>query len=203
MTAEILRRVPFWGFGGFYTRGGKRLFDLCCVILTSPAWVPLIGVLWLVAWLEAGQGFYVDHRIGRYGRSFRCLKIRTMVPNAVRGCAVHKWRNDPRVTRIGRFMRRTSLDELPQLICVLRGEMSLIGPRPVPARELIRYGFAQDHYRSVRPGLSGLWQVSGRNALPYPDRIALDVRYARGLSFLDDLKILCATLREIWRMSGR
>jgi exopolysaccharide production protein ExoY len=126
-----------------------------------------------------------------------------MMPSAARGCAAFKRRYDPRVTSIGRLMRRASLDELPQLICVLKGEMSLVGPRPVPATELTRYGAAQDQYQSVRPGLSGLWQVSGRNALPYPDRIALDVRYSRNVSFVLDLKILCATLREIWRMSGR
>ena len=100
-------------------------------------------------------------------------------------------------------MRRSSLDELPQLICVLKGEMSLVGPRPVPASELKRYEMERGRYLSVRPGLTGLWQVSGRNALPYPVRIALDVRYARAPTLAEDIRILRATLREIWCMSGR
>lgn len=188
---------------GFYTRFGKRGFDLFLVLLSLPLWMPLTAVLWLIAWIEAGQGSYTDIRVGQGGRLFRCLKIRTMRCGLRRGCAARKARDDPRVTRFGRFLRRSSLDELPQLICVLKGEMSLVGPRPVPAPELIRYGAQQARYLSLRPGLTGLWQVSGRSALLYSTRIALDARYARGLSFGGDLRILLATCREVWRMSGR
>jgi exopolysaccharide production protein ExoY len=203
MQVRLMRRAPIWGVAGVYGRGGKRVFDLCCVIATAHVWGPLIGVLWLVSWLEARQGFYEDHRIGRDGRAFRCLKIRTMVRDAPRRCAALKWQNDPRITRVGRCLRRSSLDELPQLFCVLKGEMSLVGPRPVPASELKRYEMERGRYLSVRPGLTGLWQVSGRNALSYRTRIALDVRYSEAPTFAEDLRILCATCREIWRMSGR
>ena len=152
---------------GLYARFGKRAFDLCFVALTMPIWLPLIGVLWGIAWLEAQQGFFVDSRVGRGGHLFGCLKIRTMVTGTRRQCAAHKIKNDRRITRVGQILRSSSLDELPQLICVLRGEMSLVGPRPVPASELIRYGTQLPHYLALRPGLTGLWQVSGRNALPY------------------------------------
>lgn len=199
---QAIGTLPRWGFG-FYIRFGKRAFDLFLVTLTLPLWAPLTALLWLIAWIEAGQGSYTDIRVGQGGRLFRCLKIRTMHCGVRRGCAARKLRDDPRVTRFGRFLRRTSLDELPQLICVLKGEMSLVGPRPVPASELIRYGAQQKRYLSLRPGLTGLWQVSGRNALPYSARVALDARYARALSFRGDLRILLATVREVWRMSGR
>ena len=203
MQVRLMRRALIWSVAGIYGRGGKRVFDLCCVIATAPVWGPLIGVLWLVSWLEARQGFYLDHRVGQNGRAFRCLKIRTMVRDAPRRCAAFKWQNDPRITRVGRFLRRSSLDELPQLICVLKGEMSLVGPRPVPAGELRRYGMSGARYLCVRPGLTGLWQVSGRNALPYKTGVALDVRYASDISLKGDLAILLATCREVWRMSGR
>ena len=203
MQVRLMRRASLWSATGIYAQGGKRVFDLCCVSATAPIWVSLICVLWFVSWLEARQGFYQDHCVGQNGRAFRCLKIRTMVRGTSRQCAAYKRCDDPRITKIGRFMRRSSLDELPQLICVLKGEMSLVGPRPVPSNELNRYGMAKTRYLSVRPGLTGLWQVSGRNALPYKSRIAMDVRYANGLSLRGDMAILLATCREVWRMSGR
>jgi exopolysaccharide production protein ExoY len=203
MQAKLMRSVPIWGAAGGYADGGKRAFDLCCVIATLPVWAPLIWGLWLISWLETRQGFYVEQRVGREGRLFSCLKIRTMARCASRPCAAHKGCHDPRITTIGRFLRHSSLDELPQLICVLKGEMSLVGPRPVPASELRRYGIDRGHYLSLRPGLTGLWQVSGRNALPYSARIAMDVRYSRAPTLVEDIKILCATFREVWRMSGR
>lgn len=188
---------------GFYQRFGKRGVDLFLVCLTLPFWMPLTAVLWLIAMIEAGQGSYTDVRVGQAGRRFRCFKIRTMRRGLRRGCAAHKPRDDLRVTPFGCFLRRTSLDELPQLICVLKGEMSLVGPRPVPASELRRYGVQAPRYLALRPGLTGLWQVSGRNALSYRARVALDVRYAHEMSFVGDLAILLATTREVWRMSGR
>lgn len=188
---------------GLYARFGKRAFDLAFVILLFPVWGLLIVLLWLLAWLETGFGSFADERVGQFGRRFQCLKIRTMRPGAQRRCAAYKCAQDPRITRLGRILRRSSLDELPQLWCVLKGEMSLVGPRPVPAVELNRYGAQQKAYLQMRPGLTGLWQVSGRNSLSYSTRIALDARYARSVSFLGDLKILCATLREVVQLSGR
>lgn len=192
-----------WRITGLYARGGKRGFDLALVLGLAPLWAPLVLLCWGASRLEAGRGFYAEPRVGRHGRLFQCLKIRTMPPDLPRACAVHKPVHDPCLTPLGRFLRRSSLDELPQLFCVLRGEMSLVGPRPVPPFELPLYGMAQHHYLSLRPGLTGPWQVSGRNALPYARRVELDARYARSPTLQGDLRILLATLREIWRMSGR
>ena len=113
-----------------------------------------------------------------------------------------KLRKDPRVTRIGRFLRRTSLDEVPQLWNVLRGEMSLIGPRPVTAPELEKYGARSWAYLSVRPGITGLWQVSGRNATRYEDRVQMDVDYTHGMSLLWDVWILIRTVGAVIRRTG-
>jgi lipopolysaccharide/colanic/teichoic acid biosynthesis glycosyltransferase len=110
--------------------------------------------------------------------------------------------NDPRVTRLGHLLRRTSLDELPQLWNVLRGDMSLVGPRPVTRAELERYGSAASDYVSVRPGLTGLWQVEGRNALTYEERVAMDRRYARKLTFRQDLRILAKTVAVVLARTG-
>ena len=186
-----------------YALWGKRALDLALTCLCAPLWGPLLCALWLLSFMEAGQGFYSEQRVGRGGRIFTCLKIRTMRRGTKRGCAAHKARSDPRVTPLGRVLRRTSLDELPQLICVLRGEMSLVGPRPVPLDELGRYGALQSNYLALRPGLTGLWQVSGRNALPYAARVALDVQYSQRISLMGDLRILLATCAEVCRLSGR
>lgn len=176
----------------------------CAVILAlAPLWVALVALLALIMWIEGGQAFYVERRIGRYGRPFRCWKIRTLRLGSSRGCAASKQAPDPRAGRIGRFLRSSSLDELPQLINVLRGEMSLVGPRPVPAAELARFRALRQGYLRVRPGITGLWQVSGRNALPYSERIRLDQLYATTASLRLDLAIFARTFREILRLSGR
>ena len=116
---------------------------------------------------------------------------------------MNKARFDPRITNLRDILRRSSLDELPQLICVLKGEMSLVGPRPIPASELPLYGLHQAQNLRVRPGLTGMWQVSGRNALPYSRRVALDTEYAKKPSLHGDTVILLLTCLEVWRMSGR
>ena len=192
-----------WHMSEAYANGGKRLFDLALVILFAPLWMCTVACARFISWLEAGQGFYVDARVGRGGAEFRCWKIRTMRRGAAKSCAAIKSRFDPRVTRSGRFLRRTSLDELPQLLCVLKGEMSLVGPRPIPASELHLYGGHQAQYLKLRPGLTGLWQVSGRNSLPYCARVMLDVEYVQQPTLRGDIVILLATCREVWRMSGR
>ena len=172
-----------------------RLID---IVLTALLLIFLLPVMLLIAAAVriegAGPVFFGHQRIGRNGASFRCLKFRTMVPDAERRLQEllaidpaarrewvkdHKLREDPRVTRIGRFLRRSSLDELPQLLNVLKGEMSLVGPRPIVPAEVVRYGRYYADYTSVRPGISGLWQISGRNDVCYRKRIALDVIYAR------------------------
>jgi exopolysaccharide production protein ExoY len=148
---------------------------------------------------------------------FPCLKFRTMIPNAdqvlrdllesdpelrAEWVRDHKLRNDPRVTRLGRFLRRTSLDELPQLLNVLRGEMSLVGPRPVVREELLRYGRNVNTYLAAKPGITGLWQVTGRNDTDYRRRVVLDTYYVRNQNLLLDLYILLKTTGVVLGGSG-
>jgi undecaprenyl-phosphate galactose phosphotransferase len=177
-------------------------------------------VLAWIAWQvrRTGRPVLFGHdRVGRGGRAFRCYKFRTMVPDADRVLAEllardpearatwardYKLREDPRVTRIGAWLRRTSLDELPQLWNVLRGDMSLVGPRPVMAEELGRYGDAARYYLDVRPGLTGLWQISGRNDIDYPERVALDAWYIKNWSIWYDIVILAKTVRVVRDAKG-
>jgi undecaprenyl-phosphate galactose phosphotransferase len=157
---------------------------------------------------EGGSVIFKHRRIGRGGQTFECLKFRTMIPNADQVLRTllerdpelkaewvrdHKLRNDPRITRLGRFLRRTSLDELPQLWNVLRGDMSLVGPRPVVREELLRYGRNVGIYLAAKPGITGLWQVTGRNDTDYRRRVVLDTYYVRNQNLLLDLYILFKT----------
>lgn len=186
-----------------YHRCGKRLLDVCLVLLFAPLWVPITLIFAVFARLEIGRSFYADVRVGQCGQEFVCWKIRTMRQSTHRSCAAEKSPNDPRVTRLGRFLRASGLDELPQLWCVLTGTMSLVGPRPVPELELERYGKMRSRYLGVKPGLTGLWQVSGRNKLSYGERICLDVKYARSVSFGLDATLLAITVVEMIRLGGR
>jgi lipopolysaccharide/colanic/teichoic acid biosynthesis glycosyltransferase len=157
--------------------------------------------------------FYVQQRVGRDYRSFGCIKFRTMRRDADRILSRilsespdlqeefrndFKLKNDPRITRLGKFLRRSSLDELPQFVNVLRGEMSVVGPRPIVRQELPRYGNRMEEVLAVRPGLTGLWQVSGRNNLSYEQRVVLDLHYASQRTFCLDLSIIVRTLRVIF-----
>jgi lipopolysaccharide/colanic/teichoic acid biosynthesis glycosyltransferase len=187
----------------------KRAMDIAgagaLLLLTLPVFLLLAALVRR----DGGSAFYAHQRVGRDGTLFGCLKFRSMVMDADRRLAAlldqdpaaraeweatRKLKNDPRVTAVGRFLRATSLDELPQLINVLKGEMSLVGPRPVQAAELAAfYGAAAQHYLSVRPGITGPWQVSGRNDTSYAQRVALDVAYATQPSLLNDIRILLRT----------
>jgi exopolysaccharide production protein ExoY len=187
----------------------KRALDIlgagAMLLLALPAFLVIAALVKL----DGGKVFYAHQRVGRDGRLFGCLKFRSMVidsdqrlaallardPGArAEWDATRKLKNDPRVTAIGRFLRASSLDELPQIINVLRGEMSLVGPRPVQASELAAfYGAAAQHYMMVRPGITGPWQVSGRSDTSYAQRVALDVAYATHPSLRTDLKILFRT----------
>jgi exopolysaccharide production protein ExoY len=198
----------------------KRAFDVLLALLLLPLVLPIIIVLWAMIRIPAGRrgtGFFNHTRVGQRGVMFGCLKLRTMVPDAELGLSAilaHdpkaraewerdvKLRNDPRVTRLGRFLRKTSLDELPQIFNVLAGDMSFVGPRPVPKDELERYGRAKFAYLSLRPGITGAWQVSGRNNVDYNARIAMDIEYARRRNFARDLGILARTLGALLRRSG-
>jgi undecaprenyl-phosphate galactose phosphotransferase len=200
-----------------WPRRVKRAFDLVfgglLLVLLSPLFA-------LISWGVARSGgpvFYGQERIGKSGRRFTCLKFRTMVPDADRVLEEHlvahpeartewqrdhKLKDDPRITRVGAWLRRVSLDELPQLINVMRGEMSLVGPRPVVAEELPRYGDDIYYYFESTPGMTGLWQVSGRNDLDYRRRVHLDCWYARNWSLWCDLVILFKTPRAVLRGRG-
>ncbi len=187
----------------------KRGFDILGAGAMLLLLAPVFLLLALLVRRDGGPAFYAHTRIGQGGRGFGCLKFRSMVIDSqarldallasdpaaqAEWNATRKLRHDPRVTAVGRFLRKTSLDELPQLINVLRGEMSLVGPRPVIAAELAEYyGAAAAHYMSVRPGITGLWQVSGRSDTSYAQRVALDVAYASRPSLWTDIKILART----------
>ncbi len=176
------------------------------LLLISPV---LLAIAFLI-WRTDGPPLLFGHfRVGRDGQLFRCLKFRTMRIDAdahlarllaENPAAREEWQRDqklaqdPRVTPIGRFLRKTSLDELPQLLNVLRGEMRLVGPRPVTPSELRRYDGVLWHYVSVHPGMTGLWQVSGRNRTTYDERVALDRHYIENASLVLDLKILVRTV---------
>lgn len=179
---------------------------------------PLLAVIALLVRMgDGGPVFYRQERIGRGGKPFRCLKFRTMSVDAEQRlhqllaadpqarqewARDHKLKCDPRVTSVGDFLRRSSLDELPQLFNVLGGDMSLVGPRPIVASEVARYGVHFRHYCAVRPGLTGLWQVSGRNDLTYRERVVMDVAYVRGRCIRLDLRILAATVPAVLTRRG-
>lgn len=201
------------GTGAF----GKRLVDVIGAIVLGLVFSPLIIVIVFLMRQSGGSVIYRHRRVGRGGRMFSCLKFRTMVPNAdqvlrellqnnadlqAEWVRDHKLRNDPRVTSLGRFLRRTSLDELPQLLNVLRGEMSLVGPRPVVREELLRYGRNVGTYLAAKPGITGLWQVTGRNDTNYRRRVVLDTYYVRNQNLLLDLYILAKTTGVVLGGSG-
>lgn len=195
----------------------KRTFDIaaasCLLVALSPA---LLVVSWLVR-LDGGKAVFGHIRVGQNGQAFKCLKFRSMVMNAdavlkdlldrdprarMEWELEFKLRDDIRITRIGRFLRRTSLDELPQLLNVVRGEMSLVGPRPIVEEELVRYGDDVRYYLMAKPGMTGLWQVSGRNDTDYATRVSLDVSYVKSWSLRRDLGILIRTVKVVVTGSG-
>lgn len=195
----------------------KRSLDVAGAIGLAIALSPLLLAIWLALAQDRGPIIYRHHRTGRDGRIFGCLKFRTMIPNAEQVLQEllnedpvlsgewlrdQKLRNDPRVTPIGHFLRRTSLDELPQLWNVIKGDMSLVGPRPVVREEWERYGNRLHHYLGGRPGVTGLWQVMGRSDSRYRRRVALDSLYAKNRSLLLDIFILLRTVRVVLRGRG-
>lgn len=195
----------------------KRGFDLMVGSLLILMLSPLLVGLGIAVRRDGGPALYGHLRVGRNGRKFRCLKFRSMVVNSDQVLrhlletdeqARAEWerdfklKNDVRITRIGRFLRRTSLDELPQLWNVVRGDMSLVGPRPVVDQELERYGADVDYYLMTKPGMTGLWQVSGRSNTDYATRVSLDVAYAKGWSLSRDIAILFKTFKVVMQGSG-
>lgn len=201
-----------------YKRFGKRLFDIAFTLAILPLISFVILFLWWVVRKDGGTGFFGHTRIGQNGRKFRCWKLRTMAPNAEDMLqdylaqnpeAAKEWerdqklQNDPRITRIGNVLRQTSLDELPQFWNVLSGDMSLVGPRPIVAAELDKYGADKSGYLAMKPGLTGLWQVSGRNDVTYEERVALDMEYGARMTFALDLLIVIRTAITVLRRTGQ
>lgn len=193
----------------------KRVFDfiisLALIIILSPL---LIIISLLVSLGSKGSPFFCHTRIGKNGRIFHIYKFRTMVPHAeemIKNFTPEqkkeweenfKLKNDPRITRVGKILRATSLDELPQLFNILKGDMSFVGPRPVIESELIWYGNARDKFLSVKPGLTGWWASHGRSNVKYPERCALELYYVDHASVYLDIKILFKTLFSVFKRSG-
>lgn len=199
-----------------YRHFGKRCLDILLVLAFSPLYLPLIGIAALMLYIEGGQPFYQQDRLGRGGVRFSIIKLRTMVRDAdARLSAIlerdpemkrewevaQKLRRDPRITRVGDLLRRSSMDELPQLWNVLKGEMSLVGPRPMMPGQLPLYGNPA-HYFAVRPGITGDWQVGRRNDGSFADRADYDASYDAGLSLGRDLRILWKTIGVVLNRTG-
>ncbi len=185
------------------------IFASLSLILISPLFLLIII---LIKFSSMGPIFFLHKRIRKGEKIFYCIKFRTMHPEAndilknilnknekirIEYETTQKIKNDPRITTIGKFLRKTSLDEIPQLINVIKGEMSIVGPRPIVEKEKIRYGDSVSNVFSINPGITGLWQVSGRNNLTYEKRVELDNLYVREINFITDLRILIRTIGVI------
>jgi exopolysaccharide production protein ExoY len=221
MTSSTAARTGIHGASsqrmptGLYRAAFKRIFDLAAVIISLPVILPVILCLAVLVATGGGAPFYSQQRIGRGGRVYRMWKLRSMVKDA--DCALEEhlasdpharteWNSsqklkcDPRITRIGRLLRKSSVDELPQLWNVLWGDMSLVGPRPMMVDQQSLY--SGDAYYRLRPGITGIWQVSHRNDSTFADRARFDAEYDRALSFNTDFGLLLATVRVVLRGTG-
>ena len=200
---------------GFYDGGLKRALDVALVLLAALPVAILVGLVALLVARDGASPFYFQKRVGRGGRIFHMMKLRSMVPNADRLLDAYladnpearaewdrdqKLRHDPRITPVGRLIRKTSLDELPQLWNVLRGDMSLVGPRPMMVEQQAFYPGSA--YYALRPGITGLWQTSVRNEASFAERSFYDTEYLRTLSFATDLRILAKTVRVVIQGTG-
>lgn len=201
---------------GVYRSVGKRALDTIAILLSLPFALPIIGLCALALWIEGGSPIYKQTRIGKDGKRFSILKLRTMVQNAdqvledylskdpemrAEWDTLQKLKNDPRVTRVGGLLRATSLDELPQLINVLKGDMSLVGPRPMMVEQEDMYGDMRA-YEALRPGITGLWQVSARNGNTFCYRNEVDATYEKEVTLLKDFAILLKTVGVVMRRTG-
>lgn len=200
--------------GGVAKRGFDITAAAVALILFSPIFLMIMA---LVKCSDGGSVFYGHRRVGHNGRYFHCLKFRTMAVNGdevlrahlqANPAAAEEWRktrklrSDPRVTAVGNVLRKLSLDELPQLINILRGEMSVVGPRPVVDEELNLYDTHAVYYLRTRPGLTGLWQISGRNDVSYENRIAFDTHYVQNWSLIQDVFIIVKTIPAVCLSRG-
>ena len=200
-------------FQRFFYLQIKTFFDFLFALIFLILGLPFFIIIALLIKLSSrGPIFFSQKRIGQNNKKFYCLKFRTMHPEAEdilenlisknknlreEFQLTHKLKNDPRITNIGRFLRKTSLDEIPQFLNVLKGEMSIVGPRPIVKEEVIKYGDSITKVLSVKPGITGLWQVSGRNNLTYKRRVLLDCLYVKEISYLIDIRIIIRTFGVI------
>ena len=201
--------------GGSYGNGLKRAFESTLILAAAPVVLPLVLLMALLVALDGGNPFYTQKRLGRGGKVFRIWKLRSMVVNADEQLQTYldsdpeardqwertqKLKRDPRVTRVGKLLRKTSLDELPQLFNVLNGTMSLVGPRPMMlCQQDMYHGRA---YYALRPGITGLWQISARNESEFVARVRYDNQYAKSMSLRTDLGILARTVSVVLRGTG-
>ena len=204
------RRMPSAGRGYFVS---KRAFDVLACMLLLPFVLPVLLLCALAVAVDTrGPIVFAQQRTGRHGKRFQMYKFRTMVRNAeeLKASLQHlnflpppdfKIIDDPRITRVGKVLRKTSLDELPQIFNVLRGDMSLVGPRPTSFASST-YSLWHTHRLEVPPGITGLWQIKGRNDTTFDERLRLDIRYIESMSFMTDLKILSLTAASVVRGSG-
>jgi exopolysaccharide production protein ExoY len=218
-TGTLAAPAPRYpSFSEFYRNSSKRYLDLTFSLLGLISIAPIMAVVTLIVSLDGGSPVFSHERIGLNGRRFKCLKFRTMHKNsaamlktllasdpkaAAEWSLHHKLEDDPRITGIGKWLRRTSLDELPQLINVIRGDMSLVGPRPVTKEELGKYGGHLQKYLALRPGLTGFWQVHGRGQVSYDERVEMDAHYYWTASFTGDLHLLLATALIVFQRRGQ
>ncbi|MFV0243679.1 MAG: sugar transferase [Qingshengfaniella sp.] len=200
---------------GVYREVFKRVFDITFVLLISVLLLPLVGLLALLVMMDGSAPFYIQKRVGKDGKVFRMVKLRSMLPDADRLLTEYlkknpeahaewqrtqKLRRDPRITTVGRIIRKTSLDELPQFWNVLLGNMSVVGPRPMmPNQQELYPGQA---YYALKPGVTGLWQVGDRNETSFAARARFDAEYYRILSFATDLIVIAKTIRVVLRGTG-
>lgn len=202
----------------FYSRFGKRAFDLAFAVAILPLAAPLVMLLWVLVRLDGGPGFYSQKRVGLDRKQFDCWKLRTMVVNAEAVLAelcekdpqiAKEWHDkqklekDPRITRVGRFLRATSLDELPQLLNILLGDMSFVGPRPFMSQQMQMYEAAGGRsYFKLRPGITGTWQVIGRGKTLFSDRVHFDEIYFKELGFRSDMSLIFKTVGVVLKGTG-
>ena len=197
---------------------GKRYFDVTAALSSILFWLPLLCLIAIAVKLaDGGPVLYRHRRVGQNGKAFDCFKFRTMLMDADTALHRHlaadpdaarewqenqKLKSDPRITPLGAVLRKTSLDELPQLFNIVKGEMSLVGPRPIVLNEVPKYGECIAHYMRARPGLTGAWQISGRNDVDYARRVRLDTEYVENWSFWRDLTIIASTFRVVLTSRG-
>jgi lipopolysaccharide/colanic/teichoic acid biosynthesis glycosyltransferase len=224
MSDQLLAEVAPPAPGGYASIARTERVNCLGIVYAAVAFIALILLIPLMTMIalaifiqDGGPVIFAHSRVGQRRRMFPCLKFRTMAKDAEARLAEllasdpaaraewekdHKLRNDPRVTPLGRILRKSSLDELPQLINVIRGEMSLVGPRPIVEAEIPKYGRRIHDYYAVKPGLTGLWQVSGRNDVSYRTRVAMDCMYARRRSAALDAAIIARTIPAIFLRRG-